>query len=139
MQGTMYKVGNSRLRNGRCDVIRSSSGKHRSHMKTLTYLAYTEESWTNDNSYISKWYDLLGGLCLGKYGGSSENSYDQSHYSANFSGEFLPVGSKINDMNHRERKARLMERRGRGNIEAVGMTGEQYDGGADDDGKKRGL
>ena len=37
-------------------------------------------------------------------------------------------------MTHRDRKARLVARKGRKNIEVVGMAGEQYYGGADDDG-----
>ena len=41
-------------------------------------------------------------------------------------------------MTHREIKARLVAYRGRENIKVVGMAGEQYDGGADDDGLKRG-
>ena len=78
---------------------------------------------------------LLRSLGLGKYGGRGEHSFDHSHCSDNFSGGSLPVGSKITEMNHRKRKARLMARRGRKNIKVVvGMAGEQYYVEADDDG-----
>ena len=43
------------------------------------------------------------------------------------------------EMTCRERKARLMARKGREIIKVVGMECEQYDGGADNDGKKRGV
>ena len=56
---------------------------------------------------------------MGNYGGIGEHSFDQSHCSANFSGGFLPVGSKIAEMTHRERKFRLIVCRGRENIEVV--------------------
>ena len=49
---------------------------------------------------------------MGKYGGSDEHSFDQRHFSENFFGELLPVGSKITEMTHKERKSRLMESRG---------------------------
>ena len=66
-----------------------------------------------------------------EYGGSSENYFDQSHCFAKFSGGFLPVGSKISEITHRERKSRPMACRGRENFEVLGMGVEQYYGVAD--------
>ena len=51
----------------------------------------------------------------------------------------MPVGSKITEMTHRDRKFRLMTHRGRENIEVVGMASDKYDGGAAVDGKKKGV
>ena len=116
MQVTTHGVGNYCCGNGRDDGVRSSRGKHHLHLKTPTSPAYIEEPGTNDDYFSSKWDDLLGSLGIGKYGGSGEHSFEQSHCSANFSEGFLPVGSKITEMTHRERKARLMACRGRGNI-----------------------
>ena len=138
MQGTTHEVGNDRRGNGSDDGSRCSRGKQRTHPTIPTSSAYIEEPRTNDNSFSSEQDDLLGSLGLGKYGGSGEHSFDQSHCSANFAGGFLPVGSKITDMTHRERKAKLMARRGRKNIEVVGVAGEQCDGRADNDGSKKG-
>ena len=76
---------------------------------------------------------------MGKYGGSGEHSFGQSHCSANFVWEFLPVGSKITEMTHRERNSRIMERGGRKNIEVVRMSVEKYDGGVENDGLKKGV
>ena len=89
-----HKVGNDHCGNGRDDGSRSSRGNQHSHLTILTSLAYTEEPQTNGNYFISKQDDLLGSLGLGKYGGSSEHSFDQSYSSANFAREFLPVWSK---------------------------------------------
>ena len=50
----------------------------------------------------------IGSLGMGKYGGNCENLFEQSHCSAKFYGGFLPVGSKITDIDHRKRKAVLM-------------------------------
>ena len=69
---------------------------------------------------------------MGKYVGSSEYYFDQSHCYANFVGLFLPAGSKITKMNHRDKNARLKTQIGRENIEMVGIAGERYYGGADD-------
>ena len=71
---------------------------------------------------------------MGKYGGNCENLFEQSHCSAKFYGGFLPVGSKIIDIDHRKRKAILMARRLREKIEMVGMVVEQYYVGLDNDG-----
>ena len=108
------------------------------HRKIPTSLAYIEDPRTNDNYFSYKRDDLLGNIRLGKYGGSDEHSFDQSHCSTNFSGGFMPVGSKITEMTHRDRKFRLMTRRGRENIEVVGMASDKYDGGAAVDGLKKG-
>ena len=108
MQGTTHEVGNDRRINRRDDGSRSRRVNQRSHLKTPMYLAYTEEPRTNDNSFRSEQEELLEILGMGKYGGSSEHSFGQSHYSANFSGGLLPVGSKITEMTHRERNFRLM-------------------------------
>ena len=93
-------------------------------------MAYAEEPRTNANSFRSVQDNLLGRIGLGKYGGSGEQSFDQSQCCANFPGGLLPVGSKITDITHRDRYARLMAHRGRENIKVVGIAGEQYDGGA---------
>ena len=128
MKGTTNEVGNDCRGNVRYDRIRISRGKHRSHVKILKPLAYTEEPHTNDNYFISKQDDLLGSLGMGKYVANSEHSFEQSHCYANFSGIFLHVGSKITEMTHMERKDRLIARRGRGSIWVVGMPGEKFDG-----------
>ena len=73
-------------------------------------------------------------LGLWKYGGSGEHSFDQSNWYANFAGRLLHVGSKVTEMTHRERKARIMARRGRENTKLVGMAGGQYYGGEYDNG-----
>ena len=52
-------------------------------------------------------------LGLWNYGGSGEHYFDQSNWYAKFSGGLLPVGSKITEMTHRERKAILVALRGR--------------------------
>ena len=103
------------------------------------YSSYKEDPHTNDNYFSSNQDDLLRSLGLGPYCGSVEHSFDQSHCSANFAGGFLPVGSKITEMTHRERKSRLMAHRGREQIDVVGMAGEKYDGGVDNDGFKKGV
>ena len=92
-----------------------------------------EDPRTNDKYFISKCYDLLGGVGLGKYDGIGEHYFYQSHFSINFVGVFLPVGSKTTETNYREINARLMARRGRKNIEVLSISGDQYDGGAGDD------
>ena len=82
---------------------------------------------------------MLGILGLGKYGGSGEHLFDQSHCYENFSGLFLPVGSKITEMTHWERNARLVMRIGSKYIEVLGMEGGKYGGGADNYGSKMGV
>ena len=140
MQVTTHEVGNVRRENGRYDGNRRIRGNPHSHLTIPTPSAHTEEPQTNDNSFRYKRDDLLGSLVMGKYGGSSEHSFDQIHCSAKLFWGLLPVRSKITDMAHMEKKAKLMARRGRKNIEAVGMACEQYDGGADNDKFfKRGL
>ena len=53
---------------------------------------------------------------MGEYGGIDEHSFDQSHCSSKILGGFLPIGSKITDMTHMERKARLVTCIGKENI-----------------------
>ena len=137
MQVTTHGVGNYCCGNGRDDGVRSSRGKHHLHLKTPTSPAYIEEPGTNDDYFSSKWDDLLGSLGIGKYGGSGEHSFEQSRCSANFSGVLLAVGSKMTEMNYRERKSRLVARRARENINVVEMVGEKYYEGADYDGLKK--
>ena len=73
-------------------------------------------------------------LGMGKYSGSSENSFDQRNCSDKFPWGILPVGSKMIEMTHRKRNSILTALKGRENIKVVGMEGEKYDGGADDNG-----
>ena len=79
MQGTTHGVGNDHRGNGRDDGSRSSRGKQNVHLTIPTSSSYTEEPQTNDNSFSSDQDDLIGSLGLGKYGGSGEHSFDQSH------------------------------------------------------------
>ena len=139
MQGTTHKVGNDCRGNGRDEGSSSSRFKQCQHLKIEMSSAYTEDPRTNDNYFSSKWDNIIGSFSLGNYGGSGKHSCDQSHFPAKFSVGFLPVGSKITEMTHRERKAILMVCRGGVNAEVVGMEVEHYYGGADYDGKKRGL
>ena len=138
MQVTMYGVGNNHNGNRIDDGSRISRGKKCFHLTIPMSLAYIEEPGNNDNSFSSKQDNLLGSLGLGKYSGSGEHFFDQSHCSPNFSGGFLSAGSKINEMTHRERKSRLVPRRGSKNIDMVGMAGDKYGVGAYNGGFKKG-
>ena len=86
MQGTTYKVGNDHRRNGIYGGSRSNRGKHRSHLTILTSSYYTEDPRTNENCFIYQREDLLESLGMGKYSGSDEHSFDQSHCYAKFYG-----------------------------------------------------
>ena len=79
-------------------------------MTIPTSFSYTYDPRPNDNHFRSDQYKLLGSLGLGKYSGIGENSFDLIYCSATFSGGFLPVGSKIPEMDHRDIKYRLMAR-----------------------------
>ena len=95
MQVTTQKVYNNLHGNRREDLSRSIRGKNRLHLIMLTSSAYTEEPRTNDNYFSYDRNNLLGGLGLGDYRSRGEHPFDQIHCYANFSGGFLPVGSKI--------------------------------------------
>ena len=88
----MHEVVNYFHGNVRDVGSRSIRVKQRPHLIILESSAYTEEPLTNDNSFISKWDNLLGSLGLRKYGGSGENQFDQSYCSSDFAGGFLSYG-----------------------------------------------
>ena len=64
-EGTTHEVGNNRHGNGRDDGSRISRGKQNLNMTIPTSLTYNVETYTNDNSFCSERYNLLGSLYLG--------------------------------------------------------------------------